>query len=140
MLLGPSAHPLSHATDGSAKRSRAVRPPRTSMAMHPPDDDDPIRRLIRRPPPIHGPKEPLSYTPGFRWAERLQGVLLVALGLLSLGGVYVFFIAAPLPAAPSGARGPGVPGLVGAATYLVPFLATGALGLIVVGVRRIMDP
>ena len=70
---------------------------------------------------------PAGYRRGWQVAERVQGVLLVVLGLAGLAGVAAFpkleASVFPLPI-----------------VCLLPVVALGGVGVILVGLRRIVDP
>ncbi len=108
---------------------------------------DPV--FERKPPElpdVRGGRAPVGYEPGFNLGERLQGCLLVLVGLLGMAGLYVIFSLGGLPGTPSpppappGLGGMTVPPILSATTCLVPGVAIGSLALILVGLRRIVDP
>ena len=91
-------------------------------------------------PDVRGPRVPLGYRPGFRLAERLQGLLLVLLGLAGLALLRAVPLLAGLPGAPPGPPGLPAPPLLAPATCLTPLIALGSVGLIVVGLRQMISP
>lgn len=108
--------------------------------------DDPTRRVIPALPEVPRSRQPVGYRPGLQVEERLQGVLLVVVGVLGLLFVSTVmanggFVGAPRPPEPPPAlRGmPTVP-IVNATTLLMPLIAVGSVGLILVGLRRIVSP
>jgi hypothetical protein len=97
-------------------------------------------------PDIRGPRGPVGYRRGFEWGTRLQGLLLLVIGLVGITGVYLVFRAGGVPGAPAppppppGLRGLSVPSLVNVASCFGLLITLGSLGLILVGLRRIVDP
>ncbi|MDQ6671394.1 MAG: hypothetical protein M3069_11705 [Chloroflexota bacterium] len=108
----------------------------------PPDDLDPQARYRSELPAL--PKErPSGYRPGWQLGDRLQGLGVVALGLVGLLVVYATYAGVlpsglPPPPQPRGLL-VQVP-IVNAATCVMPLLAIGSVALIVVGFRRVLDP
>lgn len=84
---------------------------------------------------MRGPRRPADYDPGFQWAERSVGCLLAVLGAAGLVLAVVLLRA-------GGGPFPGEPGLIAQrpATCLLPLVALGGLGLVLVGLRRIVAP
>lgn len=113
------------------------------MALPPNDPSTSHRSEL---PPIRGPREPVGYRRSFEWGIRLQGLLLVVVGIVGLTAVYTVFSLGGLPGMPAppptppGLRGMSVPTLFNVTSCLGPLIAIGSLGLILVGVRRIFDP
>jgi hypothetical protein len=88
-------------------------------------------------------RRPVGYTPGWQLEERLQGlgaVLLGVIGLLVVYGMYSGVLPLGLPPPPP------PPGLVvpiptpNPAACVMPLMALGSLGLVIVGFRRVLDP
>lgn len=96
-----------------------------------PDQSSPASRL----PDVRGPRVPGGYRPGVQWVARLQGLGLALLGLLGLGlAVALFVPTVPLPAPSPLPRAPlAVP-------VLAPVLVLGSIGLVVVGLSRVLRP
>jgi hypothetical protein len=91
------------------------------------------------------PKEhrPAGYSPGWQLQERLQGLGVIALGIIGLLMVYgistgILPSGLPPPPAPPGVL-VQLPVINGAAC-LTPLIALGSVGLIAVGFRRVFDP
>jgi hypothetical protein len=78
--------------------------------------------------------------------ERLQGLGLVLFGLLGMSLVYLIYQnGGPLggpspPPAPPGLKGLNPQPLISATACFLPLLALTSMGLILVGLRRIVDP
>ena len=94
-------------------------------------------------PPIKREGRPLGYRAGWQIEERLQGLGVIALGLIGLlvvYGVYTGVLPSGLapPPQPKGVLIP-VPVVNGAAFFL-PLIAIMSVALIVVGLRRAVDP
>jgi hypothetical protein len=86
---------------------------------------------------------PVGYRRGWQLEERLQGLGVALLGFVSLSVAYLIFTGVlpaglPPPKAPPGVL-VQVP-LFNATTCLLPLLIVGAVALIVLGVRRAIDP
>jgi hypothetical protein len=95
-------------------------------------------------PAIERERRPVGYRPGFQFAERLQGLgamLLGVVGLLVVYGIYTGFLPSGLPPPPPPPRGVlvQVP-VINAAACFTPLMSIGSVGLIVIGFRRVLDP
>ncbi len=95
-------------------------------------------------PKLESERRPVGYRRGLQLEDRLQGLGAVALGLVGLlvvYGIYTGFLPSGLPPPP--APPPGVlvqvPAMNAAACF-VPLMAIGSVALIVVGLRRVVDP
>ncbi len=99
----------------------------------------PFERKLPDLPDVRGPRAPHGYRPGLQLVERLQGLLLLGLGVAGLL-FCVYLLNGARTAGPLGTAGGGVPGSLNAAGCLVPMIALGSLGLVLVGLRRIVDP
>jgi hypothetical protein len=108
--------------------------------------NDPSQEYRSELPTIRGPRAPEGYKRSLELGSRFVGLLLVLFGLAGMALVYVLFQsgglpgAPPPPAPPPGLNGMAVPSLVSVGSCLVPLLAIGSVGLIIVGLRRIVDP
>jgi hypothetical protein len=94
-------------------------------------------------PDVRGPRVPVGYRPGFQLEERLQGLLLVLLGLAGLALLQAVPLLTGGPGGPGGAPGPrGLPAppLLAPATCLTPAIAVGSVGLILIGLRQMIRP
>jgi hypothetical protein len=105
--------------------------------------NDPQERFRSELPSLPRERRPLGYRAGWQIAERLQGLGVVALGLVGLLVVYGIYTGA----LPSGLPPPPQPRGVlvqipvfNAAACFMPLMAVGSVGLIVVGFRRFLDP
>ena len=76
----------------------------------------------------------------------MRGLGLVLMGMLGLAFVYFIYQSGGLPgtpappAPPPGLKGLTVPPLISVTNCLVPGIAIGSAGLILVGLRRVFDP
>jgi hypothetical protein len=108
--------------------------------------NDPSESYRSDLPPIRGPRAPEGYQRGFEWGARAVGLLLILLGLAGMAFVYAIFQAGGLPGAPAppppppGLKGMPVPTLANVTSCLVPLLAIGSVGCILIGFRRLVDP
>lgn len=84
---------------------------------------------------MRGPRRPTGYDPGVQWAERSVGCLVALLGAAGLVLAVVLWRAGGGPL-------PGEPGLAAQRPLacLLPLVALGGLGLVLVGLRRMVDP
>ncbi len=99
----------------------------------------PFERKLPDLPDVRGRRAPHGYRPGLQLGERLQGLLLLALGVAGL--VFCgFLLDSARGAGPLATAGRGVPGSLNAAGCLVPMIALGSLGLVVLGLRQIVAP
>ena len=98
----------------------------------------PFERKLPDLPDVRGRRTPHGYRPGLQLVERLQGLLLLALGVAGLA--FCGYVLGNRGSGPLGSAGGGVPGSLNAAGCLVPMIALGSLGLVVVGLRQIVDP
>ena len=94
-------------------------------------------------PPLEKLRKPVNYRPGLQLVERLQGLGIVALGLLGLLIVYGIYTGVlpsglPPPPQPKGVL-VQVPAYNATACFM-PLIAISSVGLIIVGFRRILDP
>ena len=94
-------------------------------------------------PPLISERKPHGYQTGWQLGERLQGLGVVAfgiVGLLVVYGIYTGILPSGLPPPP---QPPGmlvqVP-VFNAAACFTPLMAIGSVALIVVGFRRFLDP
>ncbi|MBI4492275.1 MAG: hypothetical protein HY690_05730 [Chloroflexi bacterium] len=112
----------------------------------PPDADPPPQggALSREPSSIHNPKPKIQNPkPSLHLQERFAGLLLIGIGLAVLVILFAFWrggfetpVKVPLPA-------PMRPSMAFAFNPVVcamPLISVGAVGLIVVGVRRLVSP
>lgn len=106
------------------------------MASRP---EPPFQRKLPDLPDVRGPRTPHGYRPGVQLGERLQGLLLFGLGVAGLL-FSAYLLGISRGAGPLSAAGRGVPGSLNAAGCLVPMIALGSLGLLIVGLRRIVAP
>jgi hypothetical protein len=94
-------------------------------------------------PKLPSERRPVGYKPGWQFEERLQGLGVIALGIVGLlvaYGIYTGFLPAGLPPPPQ-PRGLLVPiPTFNALACVVPLMAIGSIALIVVGFRRVVDP
>jgi len=94
-------------------------------------------------PALPRERRPVGYRPGWQLEERLQalGVMVLGIvGLLVVYGILTGFLPFGLPAPP---RPTGVPlqlPILNAAACVMPLMAIGSIGLILVGFRRLLDP
>ena len=108
--------------------------------------DDQRQRGRPELPPLDEPRVPVGYRRKFELGERLVGLGLLLVGLFGLGLVYVIYQSGGLPGAPAppppppGLKGLNVPPLISVTNCLVPGIAIGSTGLIMVGLRRMFDP
>lgn len=104
------------------------------MPITRPDRDLPSPNPSERLPDVRGPRRPGGYRPGLQLGERLQGLLLVLLGIAGC------VLAASLVSS-TGNRLPW-PGIALATPLgcLVPFTFLGGAGLVLVGIRRLVAP
>lgn len=95
-------------------------------------------------PKLDKERRPVGYRPGWQLEDRLQGLGAVVLGLIGMLVVYGIstgVLPSGLPAPP-----PPPPGVLvqvpvpNAAACFMPLLAIGSVALIVVGLRRAIDP
>jgi hypothetical protein len=106
-----------------------------------PPDDPGYRSDL---PKLESERRPVGYQPGLQLVERLQGLGAFALGIVGLlvvYGIYSGFLPSSLLTAPS--PPPGVltqMPMLSASACLMPLMTLGSVGLIVVGVRRVVDP
>jgi hypothetical protein len=91
-------------------------------------------------PDVRGPRVPVGYRAGWQIKERLQGLLLVFLGLTGFALVSALPPTAGLPGAPPSPGGLAAPPLLAPATCLTPLIILGSLGLIIVGLRQTISP
>jgi hypothetical protein len=104
--------------------------------------DDPRERHRPDLPPL--PREkPHGYRAGWQIEERLLGLGVVVLGVVGLWVAYAVFsgilpAGLPPPEQPKGVL-VQVP-LFNATQCLIPIMSLGSLALIVVGIRRFLDP
>jgi hypothetical protein len=95
-------------------------------------------------PEVERQRVPVGYRPGLQLEERLQGLgamLLGLVGLLVVYGIFSGLLPFGLPSPPPPPRGILVPvPVVNAAACVMPLMAIGSVGLIVVGFRRVLDP
>jgi hypothetical protein len=97
-------------------------------------------------PSLNEPRIPVGYRRHFELGARLQGLGLLLVGMFGLALVYLIYQAGGLPGAPAppppppGLKGLSVPPLISVTNCLVPGIAIGSAGLIMVGLRRIFDP
>jgi hypothetical protein len=94
-------------------------------------------------PPLPRERRPEGYRPGWQLEERLQGLGVILLGLVGLAVVYgistgILPSGLPPPPQPSGVL-VQLP-VLNAAACVMPLMVIGSLGLIVVGMRRVVDP
>jgi hypothetical protein len=96
--------------------------------------------------PIPDSRIPIGYRRGFQLEERLQGLGIVILGCIGLLAVWWVYTNGGLPGAPApppappGLKGLTVQPIISATNCLMPMIAIGSTGLILVGIRRIFDP
>jgi hypothetical protein len=94
-------------------------------------------------PALPKERKPVGYRAGWQVQERLQGLGVVALGLLGLFVVYGIstgLLPSGLPPPPQ-PRGVLVQlPVYNAAACFMPLMAIGSVGLIIVGFRRFLDP
>lgn len=91
------------------------------------------------------PRGPADRPPSNRliWRGRLQGLSVLLLGVLGL--LVLLTLQGSEASLPLPGSNPGFPGAAMGALYqpvrcLLPFIGLGSLGLIIVGLRRIMRP
>ena len=94
-------------------------------------------------PKLDSDRKPVGYRPGLQLEERLQGLgaaVLGFVGLLVVYGIYtgVLPVGLPPPPQPPGVLVP-VPTL-NAAACVMPLMTIGSIALIVIGLRRTLDP
>jgi len=94
-------------------------------------------------PKLESERKPVGYRPGLQLEERLQGLGAVVLGLVGLLVVYGMYTGVlpaglPPPPQPTGVLVP-VPTL-NAAACIMPLMTIGSIALIVIGLRRTLDP
>jgi hypothetical protein len=94
-------------------------------------------------PPLPRDRRPEGYHAGWQLDERLQGLGAIVLGVVGLAVVYgistgVLPAGLPPQMQPTGALGQ-VP-IVNPVACFMPLMAIGAVALIVVGFRRMLDP
>jgi hypothetical protein len=105
--------------------------------------NDPNERFRTELPRLEKERVPVGYRAGWQLEERLQGLGVIVLGLVGLGvvyGVYTGLLPSGLPPPP---QPPGV--LVQVPVYnatacFMPLIALSSVALIVVGLRRVLDP
>ena len=108
--------------------------------------DDQRQRGRPELPPLNEPRIPLGYRRRFELGARLQGLGLLLVGVFGFGLVYMIYQAGGLPGAPAppppppGLKGMPVPVLANVTSCLVPLLAIGSVGCILIGFRRLVDP
>jgi hypothetical protein len=94
-------------------------------------------------PALPKERKPVGYRAGWQIQERLQGLGVIALGLLGLFVVYGIstgLLPSGLPPPPQ-PRGVLVQlPVYNAAACFMPLMAIGSVGLIIVGFRRLFDP
>lgn len=94
-------------------------------------------------PQLPREKRPIGYRAGWQVEERLQGLGVVALGIIGMAvvyGIYTGILPSGLPPPPQ-PRGilVQVPAFNAVACFM-PLMAIGSVGLIIVGFRRFLDP
>lgn len=94
-------------------------------------------------PSLPRERRPHGYRAGLQLVERLQGLGVVALGVLGMLVAYGIYsgtlrIGLPAPPQPSGLAFP-VP-LVNPAACLIPLLLLSSVALVLVGFRQMLDP
>ena len=115
-------------------------PPASRSVLPPHDPQGGFRSDL---PPLVSERKPYGYQAGWQLGERLQGLGVVAfgiIGLLVVYGIYTGFLPAGLPPPP---QPPGVlvpVPVFNAAACFMPLMAIGSVALIVVGFRRFLDP
>ncbi len=78
--------------------------------------------------------------------ERLQGLLLLLIGLAGCAGALALYQLGGLPGAPAppppppGLKGLSLAPLFSVTNCMVPLMAIGSVGLVLVGLRRMVDP
>jgi hypothetical protein len=111
--------------------------------LRPPDPNDPNQGFRSELPPLARERRPVGWRAGLQLEERFLGLLVALLGM---GGLTVAYLITTgvLPAGiPPPPPPPGVliqPPMPSVANCIVPLMALGSIGLIVVGLRRVVDP
>lgn len=94
-------------------------------------------------PKLDKERRPIGYRPGLQLEERLQGLGVVALGLIGLlvvYGIYSGVLPSGLPAPPQ-PKGVLIPvPVVNGAAFFLPLIAIMSVALIAVGFKRFVDP
>ena len=94
-------------------------------------------------PKIDKERRPLGYKAGLQLEERLQGLGVVALGLIGLlvvYGIYSGVLPSGLPPPPQ-PKGVVIPiPVVNGAAFFLPIIAVMSVALIAVGFKRFIDP
>jgi hypothetical protein len=106
-----------------------------------PPDDPGYRSDL---PKLESERQPVGYRAGLQLEERLQGFGAFALGIVGLlvvYGIYTGFLPSGMPPPP-----PPPPGVLvqvpvlNASACFMPLMTIGSVALIVVGLRRVVDP
>jgi hypothetical protein len=105
--------------------------------------NDPRESFRSDLPSLPKERKPTGYQPGWQLEERLQGLGVIALGLVGLAVVYAMYtgilpLGLPPPAQPKGVLVP-VP-VLNAAACVMPLMAIGSVALIGVGLKQLVDP
>lgn len=94
-------------------------------------------------PKIDKERRPVGYKAGLQLEERLQGLGVVALGLIGLlvvYGIYSGVLPSGLPPPPQ-PKGVVIPiPVVNGAAFFLPIIAVMSVALIAVGFKRFIDP
>ena len=107
--------------------------------LRPPDDPGYRDDL----PKLESERRPVGYSPGWQLEERLQGLGAAALGVVGLLVAYGIFtgilpFGLPPPPPPPGVLTQAP--VMNPAACVSPLMTVGSLALIVVGLRRVVDP
>jgi hypothetical protein len=99
----------------------------------PPNWRSELPRLEKEPP--------VGYRPGWQWEERLQGLGVFVLGVIGLIVAYLMFngvlpVGLPPPKAPPGVLVP----VFNPTGCLVPLIGLMSVAMIVLGLKRAIDP
>ena len=94
-------------------------------------------------PKLQSEHRPHGYRPGLQLEERLQGLGVVVLGLVGLATAYAMFtgllpLGLPPPPTPPGVL-VQVP-VINPAACVTPLMTIGSIAVIIVGIRRVVDP